>query len=245
MDVPSFVDRLSADGALLASAAARAGWEAAVPGTRWNVRELLTHTGGIHRWAADIVATRSPRTDTPAGAAVGSGPPDDELLDWFREGHAALVETLRAAPVDLDCATFLPADSPLHFWARRQAHETAIHRIDAEGAAGGGVSAVVAEFAQDGIAEILNGFARRRSNAIERNATIGLAVADGSSWLIRLGGARIEAARSDDLTGADVTVRGGSSDLYLWLWNRPSDATADGDLEVADLWAESVRVRWS
>ena len=44
---------------------------------------------------------------------------------------------LRSAPADLDCFTFLPAESARHFWARRQAHETAIHRVDAENAAGG------------------------------------------------------------------------------------------------------------
>jgi hypothetical protein len=36
-----------------------------------------------------------------------------------------------------------------------------------------------------------------------------------------------------------------SSDLYLWLWNRPSGALVDGDHDVARLWAETVRVRWT
>jgi len=39
---------------------------------------------------------------------------------------------LASAPPDLDCLTFLAAPSPLAMWARRQAHETAIHRVDAE-----------------------------------------------------------------------------------------------------------------
>jgi uncharacterized protein (TIGR03083 family) len=245
MDVPSLITQLAADGPLLAAAAQRAGWDAPVPATQWTVRDLVTHTGGVHRWAADVVATCSPTTETAAGDAVGSGPPDDELLDWFRDGHAALVTTLRAAPADLRCATFLPADSALHFWARRQAHETAIHRVDAEGAAGGGASEFPVAFAQDGIAEILNGFARRRSNAVARAATIGLDAADGSSWLITLGGERIESVPSDELPPTDVTVRGGSADLYLWLWNRPSAVAVDGDAEVARLWTNAVRVRWA
>lgn len=37
----------------------------------------------------------------------------------------------------VDCWTFLDAPSPLAFWARRQAHETAIHRADAQLAADG------------------------------------------------------------------------------------------------------------
>jgi hypothetical protein len=63
---------------------------------------------------------------------VGTWPADLDLIDWFREGHTRLVHTLVSAPPDLDCFTFLAAPSPLAMWARRQAHETAMHRVDAE-----------------------------------------------------------------------------------------------------------------
>jgi uncharacterized protein (TIGR03083 family) len=245
MDVVALVEHLSEHGDRLAEAADRAGWDAPVPGTDWTVRQLVTHLGGVHRWAADIVDAARTDPDTPAGQAVGTGPPDDELLEWFQNGHAALVQTLRDAPADLECFTFLPADSCLHFWARRQAHETAVHRVDAEGAAGGPVASFDATFAQDGMTEILGGFARRRSNAPNRAGTVGLDAADGPSWLITLGGERIECGESEDLLGTDVTIRGLSSDLYLWLWNRPSEAVVDGDQEIAAVWAQSVRVRWS
>jgi len=48
---------------------------------------------------------------------------------------AAGSAALSAAPPDLRCWTFLPAPSPLAMWARRQAHETTVHRVDAELAA--------------------------------------------------------------------------------------------------------------
>jgi uncharacterized protein (TIGR03083 family) len=244
MDVPEFIAQLAADGPRLIEAAQRAGWDAPVPATAWDVRALVTHVGGIHRWAADIVRTCSSTADTEAGHAVGHGPADDELAEWFRAGHAALVETLRSAPPELDCVTFLPADSARHFWARRQAHETAIHRVDAEGAAGA-VTPFAAEFAQDGIAEMLGGFARRRRTEDAPAATLGLAATDGPSWLITLGGERIEGAPADDLSDTGGTIRGTSSDLYRWLWNRPSDAVVDGTEDVARLWAKTVRVRWN
>ena len=244
MDAVALVDHLSEHGDRLAAAADRAGWDTAVPGTDWTVRQLVRHVGGVHRWAADVVDAARPSGDTPAAAAVGSGPPDDELLEWFQNGHAALVQTLRDAPPDLDCFTFLPADSPLHFWARRQAHETAVHRADAESAAGD-VTPFDAAFAQDGIAELLLGFARRRSNSIPRSGVIGLDAADGDSWLVTLGGERTEAETSEDLLGTDVTVRGLSSDLYLWLWNRPTEAVVDGDADLARAWGATVQVTWS
>lgn len=244
MDVPALIAHLAADGRPLIDAAQRAGWDAPVPATAWSVRQLVTHVGGIHRWAADIVGTCSATSDTAAGREVGRGPADDELAEWFLAGHAALVDTLSSAPPDLDCFTFLPADSPRHFWARRQAHETAVHRVDAEGAAGE-VTPIDAAFAQDGIAEMLNGFARRRRTEPPPAATIGLDAGDGPSWLITLGGERIESAPTDDLGDATTTVRGTSSDLDLWLWNRPSGAIVDGDQALAALWAQTVCVRWT
>jgi uncharacterized protein (TIGR03083 family) len=244
MDVAALIESLAEDGDRLAAAADRAGWDAPVPGTDWDVRALVTHIGGVHRWAADIVDTASPTGATVAGKAVGSGPPDAELLEWYQNGHAALVQTLRDAPADLECFTFLPAESALHFWARRQAHETAIHRADAEAAAGD-VTPFDASFAQDGIAELLGGFARRRSNAPQLTARIGLDAADGPSWLVSFGGERIEAVRGAELVDTDVTVRGLSSDIYLWLWNRPTDAVVEGDEQVAGVWSSSVRVTWS
>jgi uncharacterized protein (TIGR03083 family) len=238
-----YIAQLEADGLALAHAAKSAGWNARVPSLRWEVRELVTHTGGVHRWAADVVASAAKTTDTECGRAVGRGPADEDLLEWFIAGHSALVATLRAAPPDLQCATFLPAPSPLAFWARRQAHETAVHRADAENASGVAPS-FDPMFANDGIAELLHGFASRRRKALDRTATIALRSADGPSWLVRLGGEGIT-AREGDYTSGDMTIDGTSSDIYLWLWNRPSAATAGGDTSLADTWASTVRVRWS
>lgn len=244
MDIPALIGQLEGDGPRLAAAAATAGWDAPVPATEWDVRTLVTHVGGVHRWAADAMRTSANSAESLAADGVGIGPADDELLAWFSAGHVDLVAALRGAPEELSTFTFLPADSSKHFWARRQAHETAIHRADAQGAAGA-VTPFPADFAQDGMAELLHGFARRRSNAPSASATIVLRCSDGPSWEIRLGGERIEAVPGADFGCADVMVVGSSSELYLWLWNRPSAADVRGERAVADLWAASVRVGWS
>ena len=129
---------LRREGELLAAAAQRAGPGAAVPGCpAWCVRDLLKHVGYVHRWAAGYVREQYPRwVDRASEAEIrASGPGDDALIGWFRDGHAALVRTLEAADPDMTCWTFLEAPSAVAFWARRQAHETAIHRVDAEQAA--------------------------------------------------------------------------------------------------------------
>ena len=252
VEIPEFIEHLADEGVRLATSAGRLEWDTPVPRTDWTVRDLVTHVGGVHRWASDVVCTGATALDTAVSRSVGRGPGDSELLEWFVTGHRALVSALRAAPPDLAAGTFLCAPSPLHFWARRQAHETAIHRADAD-AANGELSNYAPEFAQDGITELLHGFAARKSVTIDRKATILLDATDGPSWLVSLSGEEIHAETIDDVarasfSGADAAqadVRGSSSDLYLWLWNRDSPVILSGSQAVADLWAATVRVRWS
>jgi uncharacterized protein (TIGR03083 family) len=261
MDLDAYVAALTVAGERLAAAAQSAGLDAPVaPCPDWSVRDLVTHVGGVHRWAASIVGNAMPANDEVTGDQVGSGPADDTLLDWFREGHVALVETLVHAPADLECFTFLPAPTPLLFWARRQAHETAIHAIDAQCAHGSAVaaSAVTLDpaFAADGIEEILLGFAARPRPAMEPGRLRLEAVDVGAAWTATFGahGVTIEpqaavtvaVARESDavVEPADAVVSGSAADVYRWLWNRPSAAALTGAADVAARWRQ-IRVRWS
>jgi uncharacterized protein (TIGR03083 family) len=138
MEIAEHISCLRSEGDLLALAAERAGLDAPVPACPgWRIRDLLGHLGFVHRWAAGYVAGQ--RTEMTPSAAEDEiarlAPGDGSLLAWFREGHAGLVSVLAAADPAVRCWTFLPAPSPLAFWARRQAHETAIHRADAQLAA--------------------------------------------------------------------------------------------------------------
>jgi uncharacterized protein (TIGR03083 family) len=246
MDADALVDQLEREGSRLAATLDTISWDAQVPGLDWDVRSLIVHTGGAHRWATTIVREAS---DDEVGAAysrVGAGPIDGELAAWLREGLADLVAALRAAPEDLDVFTFLPAHSARHFWARRQAHETAVHRADLESVSEA-VTPFPVDFAQDGIAEMLHGFAARRRNAITAPGTVSLRPTDdGDAWRMTFGGETIIADRAASDTSADAMVTGSSSDLYLWLWNRPAaQVKIAGKEELARLWTETVRVRWS
>jgi uncharacterized protein (TIGR03083 family) len=246
MDADALIEALASEGALLLDAVDAGAWDATVPGLDWNLHALAVHVGGVHRWATAIVRGAS---DDEVGAAysrVGAGPAVDQLPEWLRAGIDDLVDALRTAPADLEAFTFLPAESPRHFWARRQAHETAVHRADAQ-AARGTVSPFPVEFAQDGIREMLDGFGARRRNAIAQAGTLLLRALDGgASWRLTFGGETIVAAPVGADLDADVVVTGSSTDLYLWLWNRPfAQIDLAGSEHVAQLWTETVRVRWS
>jgi uncharacterized protein (TIGR03083 family) len=257
MDVSALITALHDQGLLLGDAADRAGLTATVPTCPgWTVRDLLLHIGGVHRWAALVVReTRDapPDIDQPQDI-VSRLPSDEDLLDWYRDGHAELAHALRAAPPDLACWTFLPAPSPLAFWARRQAHETTVHRVDADRATGPGVSAPVpSDLADDGVDELLTCFVSGRSRRLraKTDRTLHVHATDTDShWQVWIGPATPKASRVVGDEAADMTVRGPAEQLYLALWNRlPWDGlTVTGDStsdQLAELWSTAVHVRWS
>ena len=253
MKASEHIEALAGEGLLLASAAEAAGVDASVPTCpEWAVRDLVRHTGGVHRWATTYVSDAVVDViDDDLEPLVGGWPPDDELVPWFREGHALLVDALWAAPADLECFTFLKAPSPLQMWARRQAHETTIHRVDAEAAAGW-LTPPSPDLASDGIDELLTCFITRRGNRfrLDPPRTIAVCASDaGTGWTVTIGPDKITTERSPSPSPSDaaLTVTGEASSLYLWLWNRTdaSNLTHTGDDSLLTAWRDGVRVRWS
>jgi uncharacterized protein (TIGR03083 family) len=118
-------------------------------------------------------------------AQRAAGPPDGQLHDWYLSGLDALVSGLASADPGMPAWTFLPAPSPLAFWARRQAHETAIHRADAELAAGSRPS-YPAELAADGVDELLTGFTARQGSPGQRRPAPGRLLASAHARAVGL-----------------------------------------------------------
>ncbi len=251
MQIAEHIASLSGEGRLLAAAAERAGPGASVPTCPgWQIRHLLRHTGMVHRWAAAFVTEGHTAYQPDGGEPALDGA---ELLTGFREGHDHLVRSLEEAPADLDCWTFLPAPSPLAFWSRRQLHETAVHRVDAESALGGPLTPVPAERAVDGIDELLTGFhARPRSKVRSRKPrTLRVRAVDTeATWTVRISEDPPEAVRTaapdapED--GVDCELSGTAEGLYLTLWNRLPLAALSlrGDRSVARLWTDNSAVTW-
>ncbi|MPY52837.1 maleylpyruvate isomerase family mycothiol-dependent enzyme [Streptomyces acidicola] len=247
METAEHIETLDREGRLLVAAAEGAGTEARVPTCpKWQVRDLLRHTGTVHRWAGAFVA------EGHTSYHPGEGEPDldgAELLDWFREGHRRLVDTLTAAPADVACWSFLPAPSPLAFWARRQAHETTVHRADAESARDGtadAVGAIAPEFAVDGIDELLLAFHAREKSRVrtDRPRVLRVRATDtGTVWTVRLSSGPPLSERGET-ADADCEVAGPAARLYLSLWNRQSFPSITGDESPAALWREKSAVTW-
>jgi uncharacterized protein (TIGR03083 family) len=230
----------------------------ACPG--WRVRDLLKHLGHVHRWAAGYLTDGLTQIvgEPSEEVILSQGPGDGELPGWFREGHAALVRAIETADPGLECWSFLSAPSPLAFWARRQAHETAIHRADAEQAASragldaaGGGPPFEPGFAADGVDELIMGFLARnirRGRWAGLDGTLAIHADDGpagsAGWLVTGGPGAPGVARG---TGpADCAVTGPAADLYLLLWNRrPAEMPrVTGDPGILAAFGQALNITW-
>ncbi|WP_020519954.1 maleylpyruvate isomerase family mycothiol-dependent enzyme [Catelliglobosispora koreensis] len=245
MDHTEHIAFLRTEGMLLADAAEAAGFDTTVPTCpEWTVRDLVRHAGRVHRWARRHVDEQL----TSVAQSEATWPEADaDLLEWFREGHALLLATLETADPELECFTFLPSGlSGTRFWARRQAHETAIHRVDAQLASGAGASPATSDFAVDGIDEILHGFFARRPSKLTSPELVSFTLVSTdttNAWTVNIdetGASTVDGPG----TASDGRVYGPAFDLYLLLWNRRSLAGLEtqGSVEGLSHWRDHARV---
>jgi uncharacterized protein (TIGR03083 family) len=119
----------------------------------WKLRQLATHVGRVHRWAAEIVSTRAAEVIPFDAVPDGKYPtaPADRAA-WLVAGADRVVAAITV--VGEEPVWAFGRLAPASFWARRQAHETLMHRVDAQLAVGR-VVALDPELAADGIDEWL------------------------------------------------------------------------------------------
>jgi uncharacterized protein (TIGR03083 family) len=220
----------------------------------WTLRQLVTHVGRAHRWAAEITRTRSdafiPFREVPDGKL-----PDDreEQQVWLRAGAERIVDAVRDAGSDLVWSFIGP--TPAGYWIRRMAHETLVHRADAQLAAGAEPEPVIeAEVAADAIDEWLMlltrgilGNADEPTKALPAGAGLHIHATDdglggGGEWMIRHDARGLTVEPGHDK--GDAALTGPAASLLLVLMRRrpvPDPAvTVYGDNAVVDGWLAST-----
>ena len=112
-----------------------------------------------------------------------------------------------------------PVTTTVHFWRRRMALETLVHRADMELAVGD-VTRMDDELSADGVDELLWFFARPDDDHADGiDATSVVELTDGDhAWFVTLTDGAASWSRSG--AGADATVRGTAPALLLALWGR-------------------------
>jgi uncharacterized protein (TIGR03083 family) len=232
---------------------------ATVPGCPgWDVQRLTDHLGRVHRNVCQMLA--DPVPERGRWAKLPRGPEGPAVRDWFAAGAAQLegdLATFAAANAvdatsDADAA-LVPTwagPQPPRFWPRRMAHETAVHRWDAESAGPAGLDATPfdAELAADGVDEYFEVFTTKRlapeALAALGPLELGLVATDvGRSWLIRADGRAISCSdAATDPPHADLVLEAPASTLVLFLWGRLDTAACavSGDADVAVRWHAHV-----
>lgn len=229
MNYDVYIGALRSNGVAAAGAAQDAPLDTIVPSCPdWTLRDLLHHLGTHHRWVAGNL-DRPP--DGEMAPLSGQLPDDAELAKWLEEGAETLAVKLAAMDPAMPCWTFGPFDRTVAFWARRTAHETAMHRWDAQHASGA-EDAIDGDLAVDGIDEylaLLPVFGRRLPDA----GSIHLHCTDApGEWVVRFDEEAMHVTREH--AKGDVAVRGPASDLLLVLLGRKRADSVDvlGDAPV-------------
>ena len=233
MDKTSYLDAVRRDADAFVLAAQR-GLDVPVPSCPdWSVRDLVVHLGNVYGFWTAIVrdrlkdedevrqminrlsGERDSRANDPSFAQPAA------LFDWFGRRAEELRTTLGEVHPDEPIWTWFPPQQYAEFVPRRMAHETAVHRWDAQ-LAHDCTEPIDAELARDGIDEMLDVHlpglvaespTRGQGESYHFHRTDG----DGE-WLVRFGPEGEVVSREH--ARADVAVRGTSSDLLLFLWNR-------------------------
>ncbi|WP_018330498.1 maleylpyruvate isomerase family mycothiol-dependent enzyme [Actinomycetospora chiangmaiensis] len=208
----------------------------------WTVRDLARHLGQVHRRVVMTIGSGAERM-VPRDAEIPDGEPPasrDEVATWLLQGASALATTLDAGDPQREVGGFV-GPVTVAFWARRQLHETLVHRLDAELAVGfAPLADVTPEVAVDGIAEWYDLLAAYRSGSrrLRGDASIHLHVTDApdGEWLVRRGADGVTITREH--VKADVAVRGRAVDLLAAVTGRRGLEGVEvfGDPAVAEDW---------
>ena len=233
MDALELLETLRRDSVALLAAAHAADPTAAIAGCPgWTPVDLAWHIGEVHWFWSTIVADRLSGPD----AYVEPERPDadDDVFAFAERAAVRLDDILSTTEPSTEVWTWSePHDAS--FVIRRMAHETAVHRVDAERAAGRD-HRIDPELAADGVDEFLTHFLRCTArDAAPIGGSVHLHCGDtAGEWTVTMdddGACNVAREHSK----GDAALRGDAHDLLMVLWRRaPLDAVqVFGDHDVA------------
>jgi choline dehydrogenase-like flavoprotein len=209
-----------------------------------NPRGLANGSDGVgrrfmnHNCAALVSAAPSSLEELPARAT--EEPSETELAGWFDAARSDVIEALAGAGTDTAMWTWSEArDSG--FFHRRMAHESTLHRLDADLAVDGSLGDVTAAFASDGIDEFVHVGMRHSLRRPERtypDGSLHLHCTDTEGeWMVVPDGSGGLTVTREHAKG-DVAVRGPAVSILRYIWGREREnVDVFGDEGLADAWA--------
>jgi uncharacterized protein (TIGR03083 family) len=185
----------------------------------WRVGDLVHHLGTVHRRFRRVAEegwlTRPPDTDPDERPNPG----DSRVVGWAAAESRRLAAALAVLEPTAPRWNFSSGPQTGAFIPRRMLHETAIHRWDAQDAAGKPGS-FGTDAAVDGALEYLEVFVPRAGAWHGRTATVRITVPNVVAVDLHLpshGTASVCAATTNP---AQATLTGAAEPLFLALWGR-------------------------
>ncbi|WP_225827696.1 maleylpyruvate isomerase family mycothiol-dependent enzyme [Streptomyces naphthomycinicus] len=215
--------------------------DAAVPSCPgWTVSDLVAHLAGVYRWHRQHLRRRTASTPRHERPEVPEG---IHVLTWWQREFTAMAEELDAVSPAAPAWNWAGRPPVARFWHRRMAHETALHRWDAENALGV-PTAIGPAPATDGVAEVLDTFLPGGRNAGRPGpaGTVALSASDTAArWRVTVRETGVSLSPPPDSPGAgpvpDCVAEGTAEDLLLVLWGRATAADrlrVEGDATLLD-----------
>lgn len=244
MEPLEYLDRVRTNVGLFVDAARMAGVDAPVPTCpEWTVADLARHQGRVFHWMCFLLETKAQEYQSPKELEAVAA--QEEPFGWLESGAEKALALFTDADPDTPVWNWIDGGpAPARFWYRRMAHETIIHRVDAESAAGRPPTPVEpAELASDGIDEFLAFLPVRagRGGSIPLTASYHFHTTDvPGEWVVTFDGGTPTIRREH--AKADVAVRGPASDLELFVYSRRNADGLEifGDPAQMAAWSETI-----
>ena len=236
-DTDAYIAATAREGAAVSAVAVAGDLDAPVPSCpRWSLQRLVGHLGWVYNWVSEHIEQRSAtmlnRDDVPR-------PPQGEaVVEWYAAAHARVLEALRGIDPAEEVWSWAGINTGA-FWHKRLAHESLIHRWDAENAVGepGGLDSDLAADGVDELVDVVWPFQVSMAKDPLPEGTLHLHRTDGhGEWFCRITDGRLVAERVH--ARGDVAVSGTGEQLDLVLWRRiqPDDVEVFGDVGVLAAW---------
>lgn len=236
MDTAQYLDVIAADGAAMLAAIRSDPSARCTSCPDWDLAGLAEHVLGVYSTVHGIVSTRA---EAPVPPDIPAWDGIDGLLDALETRHGELLEALRTIDPTEPVWTWAP-DETAAFFHRRMAHETSVHRWDAQRSVGT-PDRIAPELAADGVEEIIGVGLQHSSRGRVFSYPAGslhLHRTDGpGEWMLVSTEPGVLTVTEEHGKG-DAAVRGPAAGLYLYLWGRGRhEVEVFGDESVADAWA--------
>ena len=217
-----YLIHLNADYQLLASAIPESPVDVpSCPG--WSTNDLAKHMAHVYLHQAFVVETGNQAEDKEHLAPY---PRTDDVMEFMSWGFTAITKALEVGRAERKTWSWHHSDFSVDFWFRRMAHETVIHRIDAQQAVGS-ITTIDEALALDGVDEVLDFLPLLGSWPEAPNVDFGIVSIVATTkkvskvWDLNFTDQAATVAASDKANvSARLVISGDAEAMDLYLWGR-------------------------